>query len=215
MNCLVNLVYLLIMFAFSLAYRGSFMGMAYLEMSSHGLWPLILVSLTLRSLGDPSGSTNFWGLVQVPNKFYPICLVAFFCLLSGMRIMWNLVAALAIGYAYAFLHFDRLMPSRRWIDSLEGRCCRGCAGVIGGPWVPPAGTSAFGASSGRYADPGNSSRLSLQGRTVQPAAGSSAFTAFAGSGNRLGDGSDGQPLSQPLAPMPPRSEQPAPGNEAA
>eukprot|EP00913_Durusdinium_trenchii_P026182 g24563.t1 len=34
----------------------------------HGLWPLVMVCLTLTALSDPDGSTNFWGMVTIPNR---------------------------------------------------------------------------------------------------------------------------------------------------
>jgi len=203
-NGLVNAVFLLAMLCLGLAYHGTLQGEAYLQASSPGLWPLVMVSLTLRCLGDPQGSTGLWGLVQIPNRWYPICLTALFCLLSGVRILWNFAAALVIGYSYGIMRYERLLPPRARVGRLEDRCCaRGGCALLGAPWVPAADASGYPAdAAGRgYSDAGGA-QLAARGRAVQPSGGGSsgraaAFEAFSGSGNRLGEASD---LAQPLAP---------------
>merc|ERR1719414_1100652 len=111
------------MFLFSLAYRNTFTELIYLEAQSSGLWPIIMLSLTLRCLRDPQGSTSFWGFVQIPNLWYPVCITAFFSLLGGLRVRWDFVAALAIGYTHGILPYERLLPSRMRLRRLEERCC--------------------------------------------------------------------------------------------
>lgn len=210
MNFLLNCAYLLIMFA------ASFISMDYFYQNIAGLWPLLVVIITLRCLADPQGSTNFFGVVQIPNIWYPAALVGFFCLLSGLAIRWEFVAALVIGYSYSYARYDRLLPGRLRATRIEQRCrcAGGRCGFLGGAWV------ALEAEPGdrRYAD------LSDFGRTGQPAAssdsgraarsqGSSTFTVFAGSGNRLGDGGpvelqpQGQELSVPLQAQEPQDSE--------
>jgi len=103
---LTNVGYLAIMFVLS-----TIADPIYAFMPSQGLWPLVMVCITLRSLADSEGQTSFFGLVQIPNKWYPIALVGFFSLIS-MSLRWNLVVAVALGYGYPFLRLDRCRPRR-------------------------------------------------------------------------------------------------------
>eukprot|EP00930_Biecheleria_cincta_P007356 TRINITY_DN108566_c0_g1_i1.p1 TRINITY_DN108566_c0_g1~~TRINITY_DN108566_c0_g1_i1.p1 ORF type:complete len:354 (+),score=31.19 TRINITY_DN108566_c0_g1_i1:64-1062(+) len=199
-NAATTLAYLSIMFCFATYYHGTWNEMRYMYQPMKGLWPLVMVSLTLNSLSDPDGSTSFWGLMMIPNKWYPIALVAFFSLLNGMKIQWSIACAVAIGYAYPKLRLERCLPSRTKADRLEQRCCaHGRCGFLErltkASWVPASSTSGSGASAdtgGGWGFWGGSSEES-------PAPSSSGgrggnFTAFAGSGNRLGE------ASVPLAP---------------
>ncbi|CAE7362132.1 mcb [Symbiodinium pilosum] len=139
-NTLTSLLFLPVMFCFGMYYH---MQMIYFHQSLRGLWPMIMVCLTLSALSNPDASTNFWGLVKIPNRWYPIALTGFFMLLNG-RIMWNLVIALAIGYGYPKLRLDRLLPSKTRVDRLEQKCCRGgrCQ-LLGASWLAAATTSSY------------------------------------------------------------------------
>jgi hypothetical protein len=64
----------------------------------NGLWPLLLVALTQQCLADPSRTMSIWGLFQLPGKWYPFGLVAFFSLLS-MQIQLTLCVAVLVGVA--------------------------------------------------------------------------------------------------------------------
>eukprot|EP00443_Scrippsiella_acuminata_P073245 CAMPEP_0115564522 /NCGR_PEP_ID=MMETSP0271-20121206/102597_1 /TAXON_ID=71861 /ORGANISM="Scrippsiella trochoidea, Strain CCMP3099" /LENGTH=205 /DNA_ID=CAMNT_0002998771 /DNA_START=201 /DNA_END=815 /DNA_ORIENTATION=+ len=164
-NGLVNVVYLVMMYIQYLTFNQ----MAYF-MPNTGLWPLVMVNLTLHLLADPQGSTSFWGLAQIPNKWYPLALVGIFSLINGFRIMWDFVAALIVGYGYAYAALTA--------------------------WVPATTTPGYGADAGdrRYAtlsDFGRTSgqQLTAQGRNTdqgrQSGSGSSGsggggFQAFSG-----------------------------------
>jgi len=223
MNGLVNTVFLIFMFV------AGFYDGGYWDQSSVGLWPLIMVVLTARCLSDPQGSSSFWGLVQIPNKWYPLALVAFFSLLNGMRIMWNFIAALVIGYTYHIARYERFLPSKVRAARLENRCCcRGgrcgvLCGILSDGWIPATNTPGFEAESGTrryatlgdFASSGSGSQLTSQNNTQPPSSGGGGggnFTAFAGSGNRLGDGSEAPPASPPTS-TPAPSAPPAPSTE--
>lgn len=197
-NTITSLVFLGIQLCTLLYYHlnGNVLGEAFTRASGlHGLWPLIMVCLTLTALSNPDGSTNFWGMVQIPNKWYPIALTAFFMLLNGFRIMWNFIAALAVGYAYKKFRFERVLPSKTRLDRLEQRCCRGgrCS-LLGTSWIPASSTSSFDVDvqvDRRYR---NFSDLG-DDRASAPAGGTSGatsgqFVAFGGSGNRLGESTE-------------------------
>lgn len=164
-----------------------------------GLWPILLLTLTLRSLATPDGSTNFWGVMQIPNKWYPLFLGAFFCLMGGFQ--WNIVVAVAMGYGYPYLRLERALPSRMWANSCEQRCCGRGRSCLGAYWVRAADTAGYELESGdrRYAtlsDFGRSNQAQQANRSSNTTSssgqgGSTAnanFIAFSGSGNRLGEG---------------------------
>lgn len=198
-NTVTSLVFLGIQLCTLLYYHlsGNVLGEAFTRASGlHGLWPLIMVCLTLTALSNPDGSTNFWGMVQIPNKWYPIALTAFFMLLNGFRIMWNFIAALAVGYAYKKFRFERILPSKTRLDRLEQRCCRGgrCS-LLGTSWIPASSSASFDVDvqlDRRYR---NFSDLGDDPASAPAAGGttggtSGQFVAFGGSGNRLGESTE-------------------------
>ncbi|CAE7267078.1 APC10 [Symbiodinium necroappetens] len=139
-NTLTSLLYLPVMFCLGMYYH---MQPYYYHQSLRGLWPMIMVCLTLSALSNPDSSTNFWGLVKIPNRWYPLALTGLFTLING-RIMWNFLVALAIGYGYPKLRLERLLPSKTRVDRLEQKCCRGgrCQ-LLGTSWIPAASTSSY------------------------------------------------------------------------
>jgi hypothetical protein len=205
LNAFIALIFCGIMFCMGLV-AGDPRGQMMKESSSlQGMWPGVLVCLALKSLSDPTGSTSFWGVMMIPNKWYPLALAGFFCLVNG-QIMWDFVAALIVSYAYPYLPIERLLPSRVRAHSFERRF-PGCSTgrprqCLGASWVTATATPGFEAESGdrRYAtlsDFGRSGGGSqTASRNPQPDAepnrsggGSGGnFEVFAGSGNRLGDG---------------------------
>merc|ERR1719253_1729603 len=66
-----------------------------------GLWPFYLVLLSTQCYQDPDGVRSFWGILQIPNKWYPLFFVGFFSLLSGSP-RPDLVCALIVGYFYGY-----------------------------------------------------------------------------------------------------------------
>merc|ERR1719281_536520 len=68
--------------------------------------------------------------------------------------MWEGAAALVIGYSYARLRPERILPSRVATNTIEQRCCgangRSCLGAF---WVRAADTAGYELESGdrRYA----------------------------------------------------------------
>lgn len=188
-NLFVDVLYVMAMFLMS------YSSVMHMVMPISGLWPMIMVCLTLRCMSDPSGSTSFWGLVMIPNKFYPLALAAFFCLLSGMRALWDIFAAVAVGYAYPYLPIERMLPSRTCVSRLEQRLCSGSRGCLGGQWECCAAGAEYDATDRRYATLRDFGRPQTTSQQPQSAAqggggGGSQFTAFSGSGNRLGDGGE-------------------------
>jgi len=193
-SVIINLLYLFIMFIFEQA-TGQ---VQYEYASSKGLWPLIMVIISLRVLSDPSGQTNFWGFVNIPNKWYPLALAGFFCLINGLKILWDFMAAIAVGYAYFPLNLERLVISQARADWLEQSVCKclggGRCSFMGASWVGATGSTAYANNeSSIYATMSDFGRSAQQmaSRVVQPGAGGGSETGtelFRGSGNRLGEG---------------------------
>lgn len=192
MNLLVNLVYLAAMVLLYMVFKQP----SYLSNSVHGLWPLVMLCLTLRLMGDPNGSTSFWGLVMIPNKWFPLCLVGFFMLLGGLTIQWELIAALAIGYGYPYLPIKALLLSPQRASRLESRCCGGgqCT-ILSSSWIPALRSSYDAEPDSRYANLsgfGQRSQEMVVDNRAQPSSDGGVannFQAFSGAGTRLGDGS--------------------------
>jgi len=105
-----------------------------------GMWPLLLLTMTLQSLKQPEGSTqSFWGLVQIPTRWYPLALIGFFSLIS-MSLQVEMLAAWLIGVGahqaeggqplhqkIAFLRMPlaRALPSLNAVSSFEAAALAG------------------------------------------------------------------------------------------
>jgi len=105
---------------------------------SQGLLSLLVVCITLRSLASPREPVSVFGLAYVPSRWYPVVLFSVLSVLSG-GILWDVAAALAVGYAQSSLRVESLLPSLERASSLERLCpCRGLRRLAGraGTWVP-------------------------------------------------------------------------------
>lgn len=111
-----------------------------------GLWPPLIIAMTQRALAAPEEATvPFWGLAQIPARWYPLVLIGFFSLLS-MQLEVDLLSAWFLGVA-AYqaeggtpLHplaapfripLHRLMPSPSTITAFEDAVSGGGL-VLGG-----------------------------------------------------------------------------------
>lgn len=106
---------------------------------NQGLCPLLMVCITLRSLASPREPAAVLGIVYVPSRWYPVVLGAVLSTLSG-GVLWDVTAALAVGYFYTSLQLDRLLPSVARAEWLErGWLCGLLKHSISrlGVWVPP------------------------------------------------------------------------------
>lgn len=136
-STIISAGFVVLMFLLSFA-----MGPTYLVQPVQGLWPMIMACLTMRSLGKPDEQTQLaGGVLSIPNKWYPFFLIAILSLFSG-AIMWDMLVALAFGFAHERFQIDRLVVGRQWVDTLERRatCLSGRLGrTLGGDWVPTGG----------------------------------------------------------------------------
>jgi hypothetical protein len=167
----ISAIFIVLSFLLSLVLGGE-----YLVIPIHGLWPAIMMCTTLRSLGKPDENTTFWGIVQIPNKWYPLVLVAFFSLLSG-RIMWDFAVAILFGFAHQRLQLDHLLVGRRWVDDWTKQWFQQ---AVGGDWVPIGGLQEDAMDSGESGG-GSVYRHGGARGQQQP-----QTQAFAGPGYKLG-----------------------------
>ncbi|CAE8630493.1 unnamed protein product [Polarella glacialis] len=171
--------------------------------SNQGLWPLVIVCITLRSLASPRDPVGVFGMFFVPSRWYPLVLAGLLSLLSG-SILWDVLAALAVGYAHDSLRLDRLILSPLRASTLERSClCGGARKALSclGSWVPAQAARGYdelldGSSSGRrfatLSDLRNAGARRVVGSssaTDLPLFGGQepdSFRVFGGSGQRLG-----------------------------
>lgn len=220
-NALVNVAFLLMMFILSFG-----LSPGAVAMPNQGLWPLAMVCLTLSMLANPDSSTSFWGLVTIPNKWYPLALTGFFSLMS-FSIAWPFVAACAVGYGWPYIPVDRMLPSKTRVSSTEQRCLSGgpARHYLGAPWIRASDTNGFDLESGARSfatvsdlgrtQGGSAARPPPPREASSGSGGGASFVAFAGSGCRLGDGAAPAGASEAPGPAPvvsrapPEQESPA------
>mmetsp|Transcript_8965 Transcript_8965/g.16150 ORF Transcript_8965/g.16150 Transcript_8965/m.16150 type:complete len:327 (-) Transcript_8965:70-1050(-) len=188
-NCCINLLFLLLSFV-RLVLQDHW---AYGDINC-GLWPVLMLLMTQRMLGDPDGQSSFWGLFFVKNKWYPLVIVGIFSLLNT-TVMWNLLAAIAIGYISFFrpqYNFEVCLPSGARLAMLD-RLCSGRS-YFGGQWlsVDVASAGRCTTSSTSAAEPRMWGSSFFSQASKQPA----EFKLFSGQGNRLGDSVPLQPSKE-------------------
>eukprot|EP00971_Amphidinium_carterae_P181668 3604275-Amphidinium_carterae.1 len=109
-----------------------------------GLWPVIIVAMTLRSLARPDDMVNFT-VLQFPSKWMPVFLICLSTLLRG-QLPWDLLAAMTVGYMHDKCGIDRVAQGRR-IQNLAARlACMSSGSILGGKWLGAG-------DSGQAADP--------------------------------------------------------------
>jgi len=179
----------------------------------NGLWPLLLVALTQQCLADPTRTMSIWGLFQLPGKWYPFALVAFFSLLS-MQIQLTLCVAVIVGVAVSTaqggeppvawmakfqLPLNRFLPSTEvalWVEqgadsgqSLSGNTPLP-ARIVGsvGQLLFVLGCAAPAVLKQCYVAAGCAVPKTVSTGSSMRASGQqgSSFQAFQGSGHRLG-----------------------------
>jgi len=176
---LMNSLYLAWMFILSFAF-----GPTFLLRPIQGLWSLLMFYMAQKSFKSPDESVNFWGVISMPNKWYPLFLTALLSLLNG-TIMWDLVAALVVSYAHYRFQLEKSLKS--WLIERFAKCfspLQRFSGKIGGSWVPAGGLSmpddqleqGFGTVI-------NQRRSAENAPTGNQA---SSFRVFSGTGQRLG-----------------------------
>lgn len=94
-TALINTLYVVVNVVITVA-SGSSLGRAGGCVS--GLWAPFMALLTIQTRRSSQESMSFWGMCNIPTKWYPLFLVALFSLLGSDPI--SLLAGVAVGYAY-------------------------------------------------------------------------------------------------------------------
>lgn len=95
LTALINVLYVAINVVITVA-SGSSLGRAGGCVS--GLWAPFMALLTIQTRRSSEQSMSFWGMCNIPTKWYPLFLVLLFSLLGSDPI--SLLAGVAVGYAY-------------------------------------------------------------------------------------------------------------------
>mmetsp|Transcript_72630 Transcript_72630/g.135686 ORF Transcript_72630/g.135686 Transcript_72630/m.135686 type:complete len:286 (+) Transcript_72630:106-963(+) len=175
-NSLISAVYLL----FMLLCRSMIDPQVYTLLPMAGLWPVIIVAMTLRSLARPDEVINFT-VLQIPGKWMPVFLICLSTLLRG-QLPWDLIAAISVGYMHEKCGIDQLAQSRR-LQTLAARlACISSGSILGGKWLGVG-------DSWQTADPERGQASASGAHTVFRSGGqvsSSKVRPFSGAGQRLG-----------------------------
>lgn len=165
--------------------------------TNQGLWPLLMVCITLRHLANPNEPVSVFGLAFVASKWYPVVLAVILSALNG-GFQWDVIAAMVVGYMHNVTRMERLLPSPSQAARWEQSCL--CSWirrfVAPGSWVSACGAGSYTEMEGpnqRFATlselrtagarrVGTGDLPMFQGR----APGGASFQAFSGSGRRLG-----------------------------
>mmetsp|Transcript_61209 Transcript_61209/g.145740 ORF Transcript_61209/g.145740 Transcript_61209/m.145740 type:complete len:287 (-) Transcript_61209:62-922(-) len=129
-NTLVNVMFLSFMSVLLMLDGG------YAAVPCEGLWPVIIVAMTVKSLARPEDVVSIFGF-EVTSKRVPLLLTAFLTLLRG-QLLWDFLAALAVGYAHERIGLDRLVQGptfKRWMGKLA---FRRIDSILGGKWLGPS-----------------------------------------------------------------------------
>ena len=102
---------LFIIFAYSLSLT---------SLSSVGLWPVILVEITVKCMKNPLSQIKFlffpW---LIKSKYYPLILIGFFFFINMGKISFDFIIAIVYGYLFHYFLKNRLNYSLTCIQKAE------------------------------------------------------------------------------------------------
>lgn len=86
--------------------------------SSSGFWTIIFALITIDCLRIPDAPRQIMFVpINIPSKYFPLLLYAFFSLLSGFDL--GFAIAICLGHASVKGYLDRLRPSSYFFEQLE------------------------------------------------------------------------------------------------
>lgn len=178
-------------------------------MPCNGLWPMLVLAMTLRSLAQPpDAATSLFGFIQLPMRWYPLALIAFFSLMS-MRFEVALLAAWIFAVAahqgnngnplhpmVARLKFPlhKMLPSTATISSIEETNAGGGGQTLGGG-APKMSCRAVFTSAARMVARYCPASLKKQYISASAASGQSSW----GGGSAVGGSSAARARNAPAA----------------
>jgi len=87
-------------------------------MSCAGFWTIIFSLITIECMAQPELPRRMLFIpVDIPSKYFPLVLYAFFALFSGIEL--GFLIAIGVGYMYSKGFLDKLKPSSNYVDQLE------------------------------------------------------------------------------------------------
>jgi membrane associated rhomboid family serine protease len=101
--------------------------------NNEGLWPILMCDLTLLCLSHPEQDMRFFFFpCNIKAKFYPIILFAFFVVLSGFQIDFEILCGIAFGFLYHYYLKNKLEISNTFALKVENSfLCRWMANKKG------------------------------------------------------------------------------------
>ena len=101
--------------------------------NNEGLWPILMCDLTLLCLSHPEQDMRFFFFpCNIKAKFYPIILFAFFVVLSGFQIDFEILCGIAFGFLYHYYLKNKLEISNTFALRVENSfLCRWMANKKG------------------------------------------------------------------------------------
>ena len=86
--------------------------------SCAGFWTVIFSLITIECMAQPELPRRMLFIpVDIPSKYFPLVLYAFFALFSGLEL--GFVIAIAVGYMYSKGFLDKFKLSSNYVDQLE------------------------------------------------------------------------------------------------
>ena len=84
-----------------------------------GFWTVIFTLITIECLKTPEAPRRMMFIpVDIPSKYFPLALYAFFCLFSGLQL--SFAVAIAVGWLFNQGHLQKLMASEEYYNGMEG-----------------------------------------------------------------------------------------------
>ena len=91
------------------------------HVENNGLWPIIMAEITLLCMANPNTPMRlFFFPCELQAKFYPFILFAFFVLISGFQIQFDLFAGILYGIIYIYLLKNKMNISDSFAKKCEG-----------------------------------------------------------------------------------------------
>ena len=86
---------------------------------SDGLWPYIMMEMTVLSLANPENNMNFFCIpYQLKSKYYPF-LILIFIFFINFSIRFDFIAGVAFGFFYVYFLKNTFEPPERTIENIE------------------------------------------------------------------------------------------------
>ncbi len=86
--------------------------------SCAGFWTVIFSLITIECMAQPELPRRMLFIpVDIPSKYFPLVLYAFFALFSGLEL--GFLIAIAVGYMYSKGFLDKFKLSSNYVDQLE------------------------------------------------------------------------------------------------